>query len=147
MCLEDWDDSDGKYTDEQVVEEEEVFGVVRKGVWKLLGKKGHFKYEGFDKTEVEHTREEEAGRSSLTPQAIAAKEKALLAGFNQREEERAKVAVEAPAMTAADILSLAGLGVSGGRVETPQEDVSGSATWYFSAALGPATGAGSESPC
>ena len=108
VCEDAWDEKlDGKFDPSKVVEAE-VFGKVKRGIWKTVGRHGVFDYDQYDGTALKDVAIEENGAGDFVDQAIAAKSGAILAGFDANSSERTAKAVEAPAM-AMDLQSLLGL--------------------------------------
>ena len=90
-----WDvKEDGKYDPSKVVEAF-VDGEMRKGIWKMTGKKGHFKYIQSEGVEMRDETIEEKGAGKFTDMAIEAKKQVLRTSFNKARENREEKAVGA----------------------------------------------------
>ena len=106
VCEEDWDSDDGEYDKSKVVEAE-VFGALKKGIWKVIGKKGHYKYTGYEDKEVQHNKIEDDGTGLFAAEAIRAKKAALLEGHAGAEKVRNDNAVQAKKSTSmTDLLAV-----------------------------------------
>jgi hypothetical protein len=95
ITAEAWDETiDGKYDPAKVVERK-VFGQVRKGIFKNVGREGVFDHDEYDGTTHKEITTEEAGEGPLVTQAIAAKSEVILASFDAESAQRSAKAVEA----------------------------------------------------
>ena len=81
----DWDSEDGEFDPSKVVEAD-VFGVLKKGIWKTIGKKGHILYTGYEDKEVQHKKVEADGTGPFGAEALRAKKAALMDGACSRRE-------------------------------------------------------------
>jgi len=115
----DWDEKEDGPWDPSKVTTEFLFGEWKKGVWKLVGKTGHFEYEEEDAVAVADVTREERGESAIVGAAIEAKRTVIHTAMAAREKERDAVTVEAPLRSAIDVFSLAGISAPG---EGPEHD-------------------------
>ena len=89
VLLENWDEAAYGPVSEQTVVERKVFGVLKKGVYRMTGKAGHYEVEDYDSqalTErtVEHVND---GESSLQAEGLQTKKEALQGAFREAGAE------------------------------------------------------------
>ena len=121
VLVENWDEKeDGKYDASKVVEAE-VQGATRRGIWKMIGKQGHFKYIQSEGVEMRDETLEENGTGKLTEMAIDAKKQVLLSNITTARENREENAVQAPQLDLTQLLSMLGNG-SGERDSGPEAE-------------------------
>ena len=121
VLVDHWDEKeDGKYDASKVVEAE-VQGATRRGIWKMIGKHGHFKYIQSEGVEMRDETLEEKGIGKLTDMAIDAKKQVLLSNITTARENREENAVQAPQLDLTQLLSMLGNG-SGDRDSGPEAE-------------------------
>ena len=121
VLVEDWDEKDdGKYDPSKVVDAL-VHGGLRKGIWRMTGKKGHYKYIQAEGVEIGDETIEEQGGGKLTDMAIDAKKQVLLRHITTARQNREENAAEAPQLDLAQLLSMLGNG-SGDRASVPEAE-------------------------
>ena len=125
VLLENWDEAAYGPVSEQTVVERKVFGVLKKGVYRMTGKAGHYEVEDYDSqalTErtVEHVND---GESSLQAEGLQTKKEALQGAFREAGAEQKKnaAAVTGPGTLEEVLCMLQGLpgGPPGGSSDAP----------------------------
>ncbi len=103
-----WDEKiDGKWDPDKAVDSE-VFGVMRKGIWKNIGREGVFEYDEYDGKTHKQIVVEEDGVGKLVEQAIANKSAAIIGSFDARSAQIAAKAMDAQKMDLRALLGLIG---------------------------------------
>ena len=96
VLVKDWSEAeDGKFNASKVVEEE-VFGQKENGIWKQVGRTGHFRLRERESAIVRDITVEEQGDGMFVEQAIKAKREAIASVKASTNKERHAVAVETP---------------------------------------------------
>ena len=103
-----WDDKLDGIKDDANLTTEHLFGKDVKGIWKSVGREGHYDFEEYDDTVVEENNVEEQGSGVFIQDAIKAKSELLLGSVSAISKERDAIAVQAPTLTFADIASMVG---------------------------------------
>jgi len=88
------------------VVEEVVFGKECKGLWRVIGKKGHFKFSEYDDKSMKLTTREHTGRGPFAAQALEAKTTAILASQQEIAKTRDNVSVQAKAFDLKSVMNL-----------------------------------------
>ena len=96
-------------------------GATRKGIWKMICKKDHFKYLQSKCVEMRDETLEEKGTGKLTDMAIDAKKQVLLSNITTARENREENAVQAPQLDLTQLMSMLGNG-SGDRDSGPEAE-------------------------
>ena len=121
VLVDDWDvQTDGKFDASKVVEKE-VFGKLERGIWKTIGKKGHFRFREKEAVVVRDKTVEEEGSGTFVEQAIEAKTAAVTTIKTSEGEAREALAVEAPRMDMAAILGMMPRAAGSSTDNTPAE--------------------------
>ena len=117
VLVDHWDEASYGPLSEQTIVERTVFGVVKKGVYRLTGKVGHYEVEDYDtqaltERTVEHV---DDGESALQAEGLLTKKEALQATFREAaaEQEKHAAAVSAPSNLEDVLAMLHGVGAPG----------------------------------
>jgi hypothetical protein len=94
VLLEDWDTTDYGPADPTKVVEELLFGKLRKGIWRLVGKKGHYTFKEYDDRGVKVSTREHSGEGPFATQALEAKTQAFQASHDEAAKLRDNATVE-----------------------------------------------------
>ena len=105
VLVENWDEKEYGKVDPFKVVDALVHGELRKGIWRITGKKGHYKYIQSDGVEMRDETIEEQGGGKLTDMAIDAKKQVLLRNITTARQNREENAVEAPQLDLTQLLS------------------------------------------
>ena len=107
VLIENWDHEAYGPPDMSKVTEEVIFGKLCKGIFREVGKKGHYRFKEYDDKSVKIRAREHDGEGPFAEEALAAKRKAALELQGETSKARHNVAVVAkPAASLSDVMQL-----------------------------------------
>jgi hypothetical protein len=95
VVLEQWDEEAYGTIDPSQIVTEQVFGQMVKGIWRQLGKAGHYDYISYEDSCARTATREHTGEGPFAEQALEAKREAIVSAQRDAERARAAIAVQA----------------------------------------------------
>ena len=102
-----WDTEKYGQLDPEKVVTETVFDEVKKGVWLLEGKRGHYELEEFDERAFKERRIEDDGKEPFAEERQQAKRATVTDGLRTVSKARESKAIDMPTVDIADMLNMA----------------------------------------
>ena len=81
VLLGDWDTKAYGEVDASAIVEEQVFGKIEKGIWRQVGKQGHFELEEFEEKSLREGTREHDGEGPFAAQALELRRETSMAAL------------------------------------------------------------------